>query len=317
MSLESQQTDAAAPAAADDDETEFEAHFNEAAGVPAAEAEAGPDEPDQPAPAGTETTEADASPAEATPATDGAPSSTTDDIWAAAPEALRTAYEAERKAREDAEHRIKSDGGRVASLNTQVRTLRQQLEQAQTGRSEDGKPAKLADILGSDEFKSFRENFGADMGPLISALEAAAAETGSLSATTGTLAEQNAAAQEAANMARIEAAIPGWQDKMAANQAAFKPWLDAQPQHVQDAFFRNEQRLTDPAQAIDVVQRFLATVTPAPAPTPDPQRDARRSGQLDAATSVQTKGPAATAAPSDDFDAEFALAAARREKARA
>ncbi len=298
----------APPATAEGDaQAEFDREFA-ARSAAADRSESESEQEQEPAPAGDDVAE----PGADAPASEGP--TPANDPWADAPEALRLAHQQEVERLTQAN---KSANGRVSVLNNKARTLEQDLERERAAKSATGTKPKLADILGTDEFKNAKETFGDDLKPLFDAIEAAASETGSLAERNAAIEQEREAAADAAANAALEEAVPNWLPRMQAHgETAFRPWLEAQPRHVQEAFARNEKQVADPAEAADVISRFLASVEKPGQPKPNAQHDARRTGQLDAAANVNTKGPGATTTATDDYEAEFSKRSALRAQGK-
>lgn len=240
----------------------------------------------------------------------------TDDIWSAAPEALKTEFQKIQDERERNERLIKQLKGQLSATDRQL----DQLRRASAGRTsqDEQSPVDLKALLGSDKMKQFRDEYGEIADVLIPILET---QADTIERLTGTVSqgEQRAAAQAYDHeLASYEREHPDWRDY--ASHGGFSDWIATQPRHVREAAARNAEYITDASEASDILSRFkvhLAGSQPAPAiteetkpePAPQPQ-DHRRDKQLEGARTVKTSQPAVTTGHHDDIDSAFKSAAA-------
>lgn len=249
------------------------------------------------------TTEADGT---GTDAATNAPSSANPkdtDIWADAPQQVRSAYEAEKAAWE---RKIAGSNGRASGLQKQLDALRRQQEQQATTEK---KGPDASEILASEEVKRLREDYGEIADPILSVVQPLVDEINSLKSRAQSADTAQAASFEAVAMETLNQAHPDWMQTLNGNKEIFEPWLEAQPRHIREAFERNRDSLTDPDEAIDVVDRFKNYLT-ASADPQNQQIGAKRASQLAAGQSVRTRAPTASSQIPDDFEAGF-LAASR------
>jgi hypothetical protein len=305
-----------------DDSSAFEASFAEFASdakAPAADAaDAGQTDPNAgtkvetpPAPAqpgaGTEIAADDAK----APSTEAAPT----DIWATADPTYRAAYEA---AQRDAEHKLSSEKGRVAALQRQLHGLRQQGGGAQ---QQEQTPSGLKDLLETDDIKRFREEYGEVAAPVLKILEA---QQAALDRITGSVKQVDQDRNDAFLNSQLDAYAaehPDWASFAVDDR--FRPWLQRQPRHIQEAATRNAQEIVDAAEASDVLSRFKLAhgisgqqQPQQQEPLPPPTADARRQKQLEASADVRTKGPEAAAGVPDEFGSAFVAYSQQAERRR-
>jgi hypothetical protein len=295
-------TEATAATAADDEKTTpdpNEALWNEALAERGTGAEKsteadGPAEP-------TATADQDAG---EPPAEQNAPAEK--DIWADAPDHLRTAYQ-ELEARFDRDHRqISGQVRKIKSLQRQIRDF-SEARPTEVGADLEDYP-EIADAVGKVA-KSIDDR----LSQTNSANEAELAEM---------LREQ---------AERLEAAQPGWETFVDENKAAFQAFLadDSQPAWVAKVSAENGQDIVDATQASRLIQRFKEHLgqsarpqsDPADAGRPDTTRtDDRRRRQLDGSSTPPPRGTGAltTTIPANgDPEQIWEAEARRREQKRA
>lgn len=279
------------------EDQEFEAAFKEAMG------EAGETPPEPEAPEAAEPPQE--SDAEQQPPEEPATNQT--DIWANAPDELKTAYSALKSDKERLEHRLRSDDGRVS-------TLQRQRDEARKALAEVTKASEQEDIrsyMESDEWKKVKADYGSDLAPVFTGFERLVAENERLNAGFSQINEDRAMAEESANFEKLGKAAPDYQALLGRDD--FEPWLASQPSHIQDAFEQNRKRLVDPFAAADVISRFRAHAyikEREAAPPSQPQRDQKRERQLEGAISTKTRTPVPDKPADESFDAYFAEAVA-------
>lgn len=285
----------------DTEAQEFEAAFKEAIG----EAGETPPEPET-----TEAAEPQQEPdAESQPPKDPAPNQ--NDIWANAPEELKTAFNALKSDKERLEHRLRSDDGRVS-------TLQRQRDEARKALAEVTKASEQEDIrayMESDEWKKVKADYGEDLAPLFKSFERLVDDNQRLSERFTQLDADQAEQQEAENFKTLAEKAPDYVALLQRDD--FGPWLTSQPSHIQEAFEQNRKRLVDPFAAADVISRFRAHAyirDRESAPPSQPQRDQKRERQLEGAISTKTRTPVPDKPTDESFEAFFAEAVAAEER---
>lgn len=286
----------------------FEAAFAEASGAePADQAPADPQDNTEGAFLAATNDDPQQEPAAEAPPQDQAEPVATPDIWAEAPEPLKAAYEAaEQKARE-AEHKLRSKEGREAAYQRELHTLRRQVKEVTGSVAEAEDPLTF---LESDEWKKLKVDYEGDLGPVFNVMERMAARLRDTDSRFAQMEEAQTVEVLNANAELFEEQAPDWRDVVGNDQ--FASWIETQPMHIREAFERNREHVTDPAEAVDVVNRarahFAINATPAPTPT-DPMRDRR----LEAARTATAKSPQA-GDPANSFEAFFEQAAAKAKR---
>jgi hypothetical protein len=305
-----------------DDTAEFDAAFAEIASGNDSPANAAPDPEnddtddgsDEPAPEG------DTPPGDPDPAAADAPAdSPTDDIWKDMPEPARVAYQ---QALRDFEHRERSLRGRLSASDRELNRLRQQAQQpAGQGQEQPREPQRETaadDLLASDEFKQFREDYAEIAAPIEGILKKMQDK---LNASAGLVSEVQQTREVeaiAANTQALTERHADWQDCI--KDERFYGWLETQPTAVREAAQRNWQGIVDVDDAALVFDRFKAQVRAqqpsAPSPSPQPSADPKRRRQLEAAKDAGVKAQPVSSEEPDDFDAAFANAAKKADQRR-
>jgi hypothetical protein len=238
------------------------------------------------------------------------------DIWANATPEQRAAYEAAQTQAQQLEHRLKSDDGRVSRFQRERDKMRQNLETLLTASQKDGDD--LRTLVGTQEWKKSKTDYGDDLGPLFNVIEKLAEQSHGVSERL----QQNDLATieqiEQDNVERLTQAAPDYPALL--KRADFVPWLSQQSKPWQQAFEINRERLVDPDAAAELIARYRVYVALSEqnGPTSQTQPDPKRAAQLDASRSASSRQPIVTdAAGDDDFEMAFNRAAAERERARA
>lgn len=248
--------------------------------------------------AGTGTPQGQAEPS--TPGEDTAQPSaseeTTDDPWAKADPKLREAYEAERAARQKAEHVATIHGGRLSqALNdlSQLRTRMDAAEKPAGGETE--KQAEAREAL----YKRLEDEYADSVGKLVPEFKAMQAEIDTL---RGRLSSQDGQQTEAVLLEQqgvLERAHPDYEQVV--NTQAYLDWANQQPGYVQQTLRDNARQIIDGASCADIISRYKAET--APKLTPEQQaHDERRREQQEALLDPSLRGPKVTGGDSDDPD---------------
>lgn len=287
------------------EDQEFEAAFREASGAnPAPLAtESQPDSPPASGAAETEPLE----PGATSPLPDPAP--VTIDIWSNATDEQRAAFIAAQEDAQKYRHRVASDEGRVARYQRE----RDEAKKALAALNGVTEREDINAYLASDEWNKSKSEYGDDLAPVFKTMEQLVERNKILESRFAEMDEIQAARHEESQQALLTEMAPDWKELL--GREDFPAWLETQPEHVQDGIRINFDRLTDPAQAFDVVERFRASLngTPPQQTAPQQQLDQKRAAQLDASRAVTSKMPVA-AESADDFEAFFQQATAARER---
>lgn len=275
----------------------------EAAAEEAAAGEAG-EQPEQTADAQTQD-EAANQPPNTAPETNP-----TDDIWANAPDELRSAF-LETKSRADRlEHRVKSDEGRISRFQRERDELRKQLGAVNSVAEQEDPEAYLA----SDEWKKLKSEYEGDLGAAFKLLETLAARDKANEARLSQLTQARSESTHEQNVSWLNETAPGWIELF--DRDDFNPWLRSQPQGVRDMLDRNMNGLVDPAEVKVVYDLFRADIGAQrqDGPTPQPNNGRKREMQLEGSKSARSKAPILTGPEENDEEAIWkeAVAAATR-----
>lgn len=229
--------------------------------------------------------------ADAKPQSDRKPS-----IWDTAPPELRAEFE---RLSQD----VRARGKDIAELRQVLGNRNREIEALRraaptTGAAKPGEQKTTAGIIDRDALKALRDEYpeiGERLEAQFDALETAVkAHDAKLAAVD----EHAAREAETAAMNAVEARHPGYISFIGEHGQAFEAWRQTQPRHVREAIDRNWDRMTDPDEVIDIVDRFKSHLggpgkePPAQAGTPNPLADRRRR-QLAA-----TAGPKSSSQPS-------------------
>lgn len=316
----------------DDEQDEFEKHFEEYAtgkkpapepeeaeeparsegNGPEEEAPAAPAEEEKPQAAteGEEPSEQATSdepkPEGAEPAPEGEPAP---DPWENAPAELIAARDQLLKERDEARHKAQSDASRVAALSRKLQQL--SVQQPSSAPAPEAQPTEAQKALDA-KIKQLREDYGEIADPLIELIETQRQELSQVRTTLHGLNETQMAQTIAQETAALEARHPDW--RTIAQSPEFAGWLEIQPENIQRLAQSWDARETSVALTLFKAERSEAAGTEAPAkaapqPKPEPKPDAatgaRRSQQLDGGRDVRSRPAPAASGPPDDFEAAF------------
>jgi len=238
------------------------------------------------------------------------PTNQTNDIWANAAPELKAAFEAAENRARQAEHRAKSDEGRVSRFQRERDELRRQLGAVKSAAGHEDLGAYLA----SEEWTRAKAEFGDDLKPIFSALETLAARDKAYQGRFGEIDEAKAEAQAKANEEWLTKEVPDIKELFGRDE--FTPWLKAQPTGVREMADRNWDDVVDPAEMKVLADLFRASLPAGPQTESQTQQiDPKRAAQLDAARSSKTRQPPIVAdASEDDYAAAFRAASAKLAK---
>lgn len=243
----------------------------------------------------------------------------TPDIWADAPEHLKTAFEAVQQERDRLEHQRKSDEGRVSSFQRRSDELRRQLTALRTTSEQED----LKTYLDSEEYKKSKDEYGADLGPIFQLIEGLAKNTSSSAEQIGQVTTTAASQIEAEVETLLDEQAPDRVEII--NDARFIPWLEQQPAFVKRLATNNWDQVGDPAELVELCNRFatahalerpklLATDTQTETAQPT-EISRRRELQLEGSKSTTSRQPLANPGPAeDDFEGAWQEAAQAAKK---
>lgn len=220
----------------------------------------------------------------------------TTDIWANAPEELRSAF-LETKSRADRlEHRVKSDEGRISRFQRERDELRKQLGAVNSVAEQEDLEAYLA----SEDWKKVKSEYGDDLKPVFTALETLAARDKANEARLSQLTQARSETTHEQNIDWLNDKAPGWVELF--DRPDFDPWLNAQPEGVREMIARNVRGLVDPAEVKVVYDLFSAEIGAQGQAGTAPQttNGRKREKQLEGSRSVSSRAPILTGPEQDD-----------------
>lgn len=233
------------------------------------------------------------------------------DIWANATPEQRAAYEAARKDNEKLLHENKSHRGRLSALQSRINRAQPTVPRESSPGAESQSAKRAENFLESDDWKTFKEEYGEVAAPIGAAFEQVLGTVKTLESQLSAIntdRRQDAVADQEAVLDQDHA---DWRDVVADNETAFVDWVNAQPRHIKEAAIRNQSEIVDAAEAADVISRFKAHIDWKPKEDSpgegDGQTDAdegretgdgnqadqlsgKRQRQLEAGTGTRTKG---------------------------
>lgn len=219
------------------------------------------------------------------PAPEAGNSAQPSDVWASAPPELKAAYEEERRARNNLEHRIRSDDGRVAAMQRRIAELESKLPKPRENAPPGETPQDRAERL-----KQLREDYPEVAQPILQEMDEMRQTVETLRSLEEQRMQQGFAYQESV-LAENHA---DWRQVLGSNGATFQAWLEDQPKAVRESAMLNANQIVDANAAADVVGRFkqflgMTPTQPAQATSQAPLND-RRQRQL--AASAAPRGNA-------------------------
>lgn len=176
------------------------------------------------------------------------PSNEAPDIWADAPEALRSAFDAERQRADQAEHARRSAEGR---LNTAMHRLSRV-----TGTHERPRSSSQPTPTDTDALAQLREDYPEIAGPVAQLIEGLQAEVRTLREQTDVIGqERHLAAAEEAERALTER-HPDFE--ALAGSTDFETWLSGQSRAVQAVAFENAEAIVNADDAAFILDKYKA-----------------------------------------------------------
>jgi hypothetical protein len=240
--------------------------------------------------------EGDPSPGDAAPPAKEPVAEASDDPWAKAPPELRSAYQAEKTARERAESTARHQARAASQAGRKLAELESRLPKT----ADQPDASTETDEQRAERYAKLKEDF-----PELASVIDDAARTGEeLKSIKGTLASVDEERTESflrEQYGHLEKQHPTWRQDVL--DPRFAAWKDAQPRYVQEAIERNASTVVDGVETADVLRRYKESIATADAGTKRLQ--ARRGEQLEGSRSPQVRAPAATSQGANDFDAEF------------
>lgn len=204
------------------------------------------------------------------------------------------------------QHEIRSNRGRIATLQRKLQELQQAAHQQQRQQQNGGAEASEA-LMGSEKWKAFREDYPEMAEPLEHVIGAIVQENAQLKQQVGGIVTERQQQAQMAEFERLSQVHPDWQQ--IAQDQAYREWLSQQPPGVQAL------HTSDYAEdAITLLNLFkgqtgAAQAHPQQAPAASngagnfatrSTLPARRQRQLQSAAAARSSGPGAASGIPDD-----------------
>ena len=234
------------------------------------------------------------------------------DIWAAAPPELRSAFEAEARKRAEFEHRLRSDTGRIAALQRQIEDLRKGGTAPGPAAGATQADAEPNSVLASDKWKALKQEYPEVAEPfeaILAEMEGRIHRHEKELSAIGTDRRQAAQDEQQTVVTQVHGDYVGF---IRGNLEQFQAWREAQPRYVQEAIQRNWDGVVDGYEMADVIARFKSSLggnsgSPGQEPpgkgTSQPLAD-RRKRQLESSASPRSRGPSVASGIPEDADEE-------------
>ncbi len=239
------------------------------------------------------------------------------DIWEGSTEAQSTAFKDVQSTIGKLENQVKSTAGRESNLQIKLNDLQKQMDAALKGDATEQEANELmAEFFESELWKNHREDFPEITAPTEAAFNKLTSEIKTLTERVAAVSNKQGEVDQGAvnkgfqdNLDILKEAHEDW-DAVTDSQE-FQDWLPTQPRFVQNMAIRNGDNIVDPAEAIDLLQRFKDQNKPA-GDDPDPDEGkadaelkslaAKRDLQLKSSRSPRGKGkqPVNAGVPEDD-----------------
>lgn len=191
------------------------------------------------------------------------------DIWADAPEHLRSAWQKQENELRRIKHAYNSDDGRIRAYQAQVARLQEELAkrpespaQSPAGSNQsDGhdtqkRAASKAAILKGDDWEAMREEYPDLAGVIESAFNQFGEQLEGVRGQVSTVMSDRQTAYAQQMSQELERRIPGAYDLVMGNSEQLRSWLGEQPRPIREAFQRNAQTITDVDEAAFVLSHF-------------------------------------------------------------
>lgn len=251
-------------------------------------------------------------------------SETQDDIWAKAPPELRAAFEAERKAREEAQGVLRTQSGRLSTTQRELAELKRR--QAETPAEGEGSQPGEADERSArlaatkDEYPDVTSAIIDEVTDLRQIVAELRQDRSRAAEAEARQAELDHAETLAANEAMLVEKFPDWQETVESD--AFTEWALQQPKIIHEGILANANGIVDPASALKIIGDFKRDTAPdLPASPADPLAEKRRlqregGAAIPARTATAPAKEGETGSYSDEWK-RLAREEQRRDAARA
>lgn len=255
---------------------------------------------------------------------------TAEDIWANATEEQRAAYKAAQDQLRQLDHADRSNRGRIAALQRQIKQLSNQMtddhaekrQSSGSGKQKGGQSNKTPDTFETEDWQKLKEEYPEVLGPVEQALRSRDEQLQQLNERVQTFDQKFQGLDQAhqdAYMAGQEQVLaeqhPDWEQITASRD--FMQWYERAPEPVRAAIEQNAEGIVNAQNAAFALDLFKReTGQPAGQSSQNNQQPSGQSGgqdrtrsrrqrQLQAAPSVSGKGPGAASNTPDDFENAF------------
>ena len=188
------------------------------------------------------------------------------DIWADAPDPLRSAWQTQADELRRIQHAHDSDRGRIRSYQAQIARLQGELASrpqgpatspaaSQSGPNGQQAAAKAA-ILKGDDWEAMREEYPDLAGVIENAFNQFDERLEGVRGQVSTVMSDRQTAYAQQMSQELERRIPGAYDLVMGNSEQLRSWLGEQPRPIREAFQRNAQTITDVDEAAFVLGHF-------------------------------------------------------------
>lgn len=210
------------------------------------------------------------------------------------------------------QHEIRSNRGRIATLQRKLQELQQaasqqQRQQQNGGAQQQGGAEASEALMGSEKWKAFREDYPEMAEPLEHVIGAIVQENARLKQQVGGIVTERQQQAQMAEFERLSQAHPDWQQ--IAQDQAYREWLSQQPPGVQA--LHESDFAEDAITLLNIYkgQTGAAQAHPQQAPAASygagnsatrSTLPARRQRQLQSAAAARSSGPGAASGIPDD-----------------
>lgn len=232
------------------------------------------------------------------------------DIWASAPTELRSAFEEVRKRADEAEHRYRSDAGRIAALQRQIDDLKKGGTAHGAAEGTTDKDAAPT-VLASEKWKSLKQEYPEVAEPLEAVLSEMESRNHRLEKELSAIGSDRRQAARDEQDAIVRTRHQDYDAFLGQNSQQFMAWKEEQPRYVQEAIQRNWEGIVDANEFVDILDRFKSHIGASGSPGHEPpgsgksqQLAAKRERQRQSLAAPRTSGPSVASGIPEDADPE-------------
>lgn len=210
------------------------------------------------------------------------------------------------------QHEIRSNRGRIATLQRKLQELQQaasqqQRQQQNGGAQQQGGAEASEALMGSEKWKAFREDYPEMAEPLEHVIGAIVQENARLKQQVGGIVTERQQQAQMAEFERLSQAHPDWQQ--IAQDQAYREWLSQQPPGVQA--LHESDFAEDAITLLNIYKGQIGAAQAHPQQAPAASYGAgnsatrstlpaRRQRQLQSAAAARSSGPGAASGIPDD-----------------